>query len=78
MVAVPAAKPVTAPVLTFTVATAVLLLLHEPPVTVDENDAEAPTHRFWLPLSTPETGGDTTPTTKVDVATPQGNPGFTE
>jgi len=53
MVAVPADCVDTKPVFAFTVATEVLLLLHEPPLTVDENCAEAPLHKFWFPLSVP-------------------------
>ena len=46
MVAVPAASAVTKPVVVFTVATVVLLLIHEPPVEVEEKFAVAPTQMF--------------------------------
>jgi hypothetical protein len=42
MVAVPAATPVTTPVEAFTVATAVLLDVQEPPVTVEAKVVVAP------------------------------------
>ena len=58
MVAGPAASADTKPEVAFTLATAVSLLLHEPPVEVDEKFAVAPTHRFWIPLNIPALAGE--------------------
>ena len=52
MIAVPADTAVTRPEVS-TVATAEVLLLHDPPITLDENCPVVPAHRFWLPLSVP-------------------------
>ena len=49
MAAVPAATPVTTPVDELTVATAVLLLLHVPPVVASVNVAVFPTHALMVP-----------------------------
>jgi len=49
MVAVPAAAPVTFPEV-FTVAIAVLLLLHVPPVVALLNDVVAPGHTTVVPV----------------------------
>jgi hypothetical protein len=46
MIAVPAATADTKPVVAFTEATKVLLLLHVPPKDVEEKLAVAPTHKF--------------------------------
>jgi hypothetical protein len=46
MMAVPAASADTRPEVAFTLATVVLLLLHEPPLTLDENCAVVPEHKF--------------------------------
>jgi len=50
------------------VATAVLLLLHEPPFTVEVNVANEPTQMFWLPLSVPALSVGVTVTVRVAVA----------
>ena len=50
MVAVPALTPVTTPVPAPTVATAVLLLLHEPPPVVLDKIVVAPTHTVSAPV----------------------------
>ena len=64
----PADTAVTKPVVAFTMATAVLLLLHVPPVTVDVYVPVDPAHKFWLPLNVPALGGAVTVTTRVAVA----------
>jgi len=64
----PAANAVTNPVAAFTVATAVLLLLHVPPDTVDVYVSVEPTHKVWLPLNVPALGGAVTVTVRVAVA----------
>ena len=64
----PANTAVTKPVVAFTVATAVLLLVHVPPVTVDIYVSVDPKHKFWLPLNVPADGGAVTVTTRVAVA----------
>lgn len=50
MVAVPAPVPVTIPDIKPAVATAVLLLVHDPPVIVFVNVVVAPAHMFLVPL----------------------------
>jgi hypothetical protein len=50
MTAVPAETPVTSPVLVFTVATAVLLLLHVPPVAVFERVVVPFEHKVVFPV----------------------------
>ena len=50
MVGVPADAPVTTPVAALTVASAVLLLLHVPPVTVLPKAVVRPTHTFVVPV----------------------------
>lgn len=49
MVTVPAATPATIPVVAPTVAVAVLLLLHVPPVVVELNVVTAPVHTVEAP-----------------------------
>ena len=68
MVAVPIVNADTTPVVAFTVATAVLLLLQLPPVTVDVNVTVDPTHKFWLPLNAPALTGAVIVTLRVAVA----------
>ena len=71
MVAVPAVKPVTRPVVALTVATAGVLLDQDPPVTV-EVKADVPlTQMFWFPLSVPAVGAAVTVTVRVAVALAQ-------
>ena len=50
MVAVPAATPVTIPVTEPTVALAVLLLVHVPPVVTSVNVVVVPVHTFSVPV----------------------------
>ena len=50
MVGVPADAPVTTPVAALTVASAVLLLLHVPPVTVLPKAVVRPTHTLFTPV----------------------------
>ena len=68
IVAVPAVTAVTRPVVAFTVATAVLLLLHTPPVTEEAYVSVDPTHKFWVPLKVPAFTGAVTVSTIVAVA----------
>ena len=68
IVAVPAVTAVTRPVVAFTDATAVLLLLHAPPVTVEAYVSVDPTHKFWLPLKVPAVSVAVTVTVRVAVA----------
>jgi hypothetical protein len=57
IVAVPADTPVTTPVVAFTVATNVSLLLQLPPAVPFEVNAEVePTQIAWVPLSVPANG----------------------
>ena len=57
MVAVPAVKPVTRPVVALTVATAGVLLDQEPPVAVEEKLVVALTQMFCTPEIEPPSGG---------------------
>ena len=68
MVAVPAVKPVTRPVLALTVAMAGVLLDQDPPVTVDAKVDVWLTQMFWLPLKVPVEGVAVTVTVRVAVA----------
>ena len=68
MVAVPADTPVTTPVVAFTVATAVLLLLQLPPDTVELKVLVPATQIDWVPLSVPAVGAALTVTVLVAVA----------
>ena len=71
MVAVPAVKPVTRPVVALTVAMLVSLLDQDPPVTV-EVKADVPlTQMFWFPLSVPAVGAVVTVTEREAVALAQ-------
>lgn len=71
MVAEPAATPVTSPVVAFTVAAAVLLLLHvPPPVPLLVNMAVLPAHNMFVPLTVPAAGRLPTVTTVDAVANP--------
>lgn len=70
MVAVPAVMPVTAPVL-LTLATAVLLLLHTPPVTASLNVVVPPVHTVMVPVMVPADGVPDTVTVVVALAVPQ-------
>jgi hypothetical protein len=54
---VPADTPVTTPVVAFTVATAVLLLLQMPPATVELKVLVPATQIDWVPLNTPAFAG---------------------
>jgi hypothetical protein len=69
IVAVPAATPVTTPVELFTVATAVLLDDHAPPLFPFEVNVVVPlTHMFCVPLTVPALGAAVTVTVRVAVA----------
>ena len=70
MVDVPDATPLTSPLL-FTVAAAVLVLLHMPPVVPSLNDVVEPTHTVAVPLIVPATGNGLTVTTCVAATVPQ-------
>ena len=66
--AVPAVSAVTNPVVGSTVATAVLLLLQLPPVTVEVYVAVDAIQMFWLPLNVPAVSAAVTVTVRVAVA----------
>ena len=69
MVAVPAATPVTTPVVLFTVATAALLELHAPPLVPFEVNVVLPlTQIACVPLNVPALGAAVTVTVRVAVA----------
>ena len=68
MVAVPAVKPVTRPVVALTVATAGVLLDQEPPVMVEVKVDVPLTHMLWFPLRVPAVGAAVTVTVRVAVA----------
>ena len=71
MVAVPAATPVTIPVVALMVATAGVLLDQSPPVTVEVKVDVPPTQMPWLPLRVPAEGAAVTVTVRVAVALAQ-------
>ena len=71
MVAVPAVKPVTRPVVALTVATAGVLLDQAPPVTVEVKVDVPLTQMSWLPLRVPAVGAAVTVTVRVAVALAQ-------
>ncbi len=71
MVAVPAAIPVTSPVVALTVAIAGVLLDQAPPVTVEVNVDVPLTQMPWLPLRVPAEGAAVTVTVRVAVALAQ-------
>ena len=71
MVAVPAVKPVTRPVVALTVATAGVLLDQEPPVMVEVKVDVPLTQMLWFPLSVPAVGAVVTVTVRVAVALAQ-------
>ena len=71
MIALPAATPVTRPVVGLTVAMFVSLLDHEPPVTVDAKVDVPFTQMPWIPLSVPAVGAAVTVTVCVAVALAQ-------
>ena len=71
MVAVPAVKPVTRPVVALTVATAGVLLDQEPPVMVEVKVGVPLTQMLWFPLSVPAVGAVVTVTVRVAVALAQ-------
>ena len=71
MVAVPAVKPVTSPVVALTVAIAGVLLDQAPPVML-EVKADVPlTQMLWFPLRVPAVGAAVTVTVRVAVALAQ-------
>jgi hypothetical protein len=79
IVAVPAVTPVTTPVDALTVATAVLLLDHVPPVTVEANVVVPPTKTVCIPESVPaDEGGAVTVITLVVLKLVQEPPTFRE
>ena len=65
MFVVPALTPVITLLAVFTVATAGLLEVHVPPLTVDANVVVSPTQIFWIPLRVPGVGGAVTVTVRV-------------
>lgn len=72
MVAEPAATPVTTPVVAFTVAAAVLLLLQAPPpVPLLVKMSVEPAHNIAAPLTVPALGREPTVTIVCAVANPQ-------
>ena len=71
MVAVPAVKPVTRPVVALTVATAGVLLDQDPPVMVEVKVDVPLTQMPWLPLRVPAVGAAVTVTVRVAVALAQ-------
>ena len=71
MVAVPAAIPVTSPVVALTVAIAGVLLDQAPPVTVEVNVDVPLTQMPWLPLRVPAVGAAVTVMVRVGAALAQ-------
>ena len=71
MVAVPAVKPVTRPVVALTVATAGVLLDQDPPVMEELKVVVPLTQILWFPLSVPAVGAVVTVTVRVAVALAQ-------
>ena len=71
MVAVPAVKPVTRPVVALTVAIAGVLLDQEPPVMLEVKVDVPLTQMLWFPLSVPAVGAAVTVTVRVAVALAQ-------
>ena len=71
MVAVPAAIPVTSPVVALTVATAGVLLDQAPPEMVEVKVVVPVTQMLWFPLSVPAVGAAVTVTVRVAVALAQ-------
>ena len=71
MVAVPAVKPVTSPVVALTVAIAGVLLDQEPPVMVEVKVDVPLTQMLWFPLRVPAVGAVVTVTVRVAVALAQ-------
>jgi hypothetical protein len=71
MVAVPAATPVTSPVVALTVAIAGVLLDQAPPEMVDAKIDVPFTQMPWLPLRVPAEGAAVTVTVRVAVALAQ-------
>ncbi len=69
MVTVPAVTPVTIPV-DPTVAMAVLLLVHEPPVVVEDNGVVCPTQRLAAPVIAAGAGFTVTVVLTVQPARP--------
>ena len=70
MIVVPGATPVTTPVGS-TVATAVVVLLHMPPVATSVKFILVPGQRVNRPVMAPATGSGFTVTTAVAVTVPQ-------
>lgn len=68
---VPAAEPVTAPVVVLIEATVASLAAHVPPVMVDENDDETPVHKVAGPDRVPAIGVVSTVTGAVALTVPQ-------
>ena len=68
MVAVPAAKPVTTPVLLLTVAIPVLFEVQAPAAPLDEKVVVPATQIFCIPLTVPAFGAAVTVTVLVAVA----------
>jgi len=74
MVAVPAAIPVTRPVVAFTVATPVALLDQLPPLTVEVNVVVPAIQMLCIPLSVPAEVGAATVIVPVAVLVPPVHP----
>ena len=74
MVAVPAAIPVTRPVMAFTVATPVALLDQIPPLTVDAKAVVPVTQMLCVPLRVPAEAGAATVIVPVAVLVPPVHP----
>ena len=72
MVAVPAATPVTTPVVLFTVATAALLVVHAPPLVPFEVNVVLPVPQMvCVPLNVPALGAAVTVIVPVAFTDPQ-------
>jgi len=71
MVAVPAVKPVTSPVVALTVAIAGVLLDQAPPEIVEVKVVVPVTQMLWFPLRVPAVGAVVTVTVRVAVALAQ-------
>ena len=71
MVAVPAVKPVTRPVVALTVAIAGVLLDQAPPEMVEVKVVVPVTQMLWFPLRVPAVGAVVTVTVRVAVALAQ-------
>ena len=71
LVAVPAVKPVTSPVVVLTLAMLVSLLVQDPPVMLEVKVDVPLTQMLWFPLRVPAVGAAVTVTDRVAVALAQ-------